>query len=143
MIRKALSTREDFEYWLAYMPFALDEFLSSLPEEIRDKLDYSPQSLDTLESWILETYPSTQALMAEEHKHTLDGMARYIGRTFLQKLGGKWTINLDDPNDAYFGLPILVDHKCELSEICPMALATTSAHRRTGSCLRGILAQCQ
>jgi hypothetical protein len=44
MKRKPLSTRDDFEHWLAHMPFALDDFLDGLPEEIRRGLDYSVES---------------------------------------------------------------------------------------------------
>jgi len=44
MTRKPHTTRDQFEVWLAHMPFALDDFLDGLPEEIRRGLDYSVES---------------------------------------------------------------------------------------------------
>jgi len=50
-------SKEEFQDWLDHMEEALDAWLDRLPEEVRDKLDFSIDSLDALEGWLLERYP--------------------------------------------------------------------------------------
>lgn len=133
-----LSRRDMFEYWLIHMPFALDEFLDSFPDDIRQVLDYSVESLDVLEKWILDKYPSGEAML--DDRYVWDKIGRYIGTTFRKHIGGKWDIELDNPNKAFFRIPILVDHKGPHNvNICPFALATASANRRSLGFLRSAL----
>lgn len=135
MNRQALTTRDDFEYWLMDMDDALDYFLAILPPQIKDKLDFSPSSLSTLEAWILDEYPSIQAMLVSNQSRQVDGVARYIGETFRKSLGGHWDIHLDEPKFAYFGVPILTGYEEKPTPICPLTLATASAERRTGKYL--------
>lgn len=132
----ALVTRDDFDMWVFHMDDALAEFFERLPHGVRERLDYSPQSLDALEAWLLEQYPNPRALMQPSESHVLDGAARYIGETFRKNAGGHWTIDLDDQKNAYFGLPVLTGYR---SPAAPISLATASTHRRTGSYLRTVL----
>lgn len=139
MQRQALSTRDDFEHWLFVMDDALDAFFQQFnkPEQIR--LDFSLESLERVEAWLLEHYADTKVMLAESESEKVDGVARYIGETFRKNIGGHWDIRLDDPKFAFFGLPILVDFTKKATPICPHALATTVADRRTGKFLRTIL----
>lgn len=137
--RQALTTRDDFEYWIVDMDDALDRFMQILPEPLREKLDYSPASLDHLEAWILERYPNTTAMLENSQSRIVDGAARYIGESFRRAIGGYWDINLDDPKTAFFGVPILTGFEERPTPICPLALATASADRRTGSFIRTVL----
>lgn len=131
-------TRDMFEIWLIHMPFALDEFLNALPEEISCKLDYSVESLDVLEVWILDTYPSTKEL--QDNLDIWDKIARYIGRTFLTHIGGVWDIDLDNPENAFFHLPVITDHYEKLPvDICPHTLAAASTHRKRVGYIREVL----
>jgi hypothetical protein len=139
MSRKALSTRDDFEYWLMDMDDALERFLSGLAPHIKEKLNFSPSSLDALEAWILERYPSTQAMLGRDQSRLVDGAARYIGETFRKALGGRWDIELDDPKYVYFGVPIFTGFEEKPTPVCPLTLATASANRRTGKYLRTVL----
>lgn len=139
MYRKALTTGDDFEYWLMDMDDALDRFLAILPPQVKEKLDFSPSSLNTLEAWILDKYPNTPAMLESDQSRLVDGVARYIGETFRKLLGGRWDIKLDEPQFVYFGVPILTGFMGELTPICPLTLATASAHRRTGQYLCNVL----
>jgi hypothetical protein len=133
---RASTTREDFEYWLADMDDALGRFLASLPQRTREHLDYSPESLDALEDWILATYPSVDAMRAADQSRLVDGIARYIGETFRKHIGGRWDIQLEDPKALYFGRPILTGYSD--GPLAPLSLATATAHRRTGVYLRSV-----
>ncbi|WP_051064202.1 hypothetical protein [Acinetobacter sp. CIP-A165] len=61
---------------------ALSRMHDTLPKEISEKLYYSIESLDILEHWILEQYPTTQAILAQQESRKVDGYARYVGETF-------------------------------------------------------------
>src|SRR5579859_1993494 len=123
----ALVTRDDFDMWIMHMDDALAEFFDRLPEGVRERLDYSAQSLDALEGWLLEQYSAPRDLMAPSESQVLDGAARYIGETFRKTAGGHWTIDLENRKNAYFGLPVLTDAQSPTS---PFSLATAATHRR-------------
>jgi hypothetical protein len=133
------SSREDFNYWLVDMDDALDRFMATLPDEVRQKLDYSPESLEVIEQWLLERYPSLDAARTSGDSKVFDGVARYVGETFRRNVGGRWSITFDDPKDVNYGLPALTGFKGENSALTPLTLATASTDRRTGKYLRGIL----
>jgi hypothetical protein len=137
-IRQPNSTRDDFEVWLTAMDDVIDEFLRGLPEGVRARMDYSPASLDVLEEWLLDTYRSPQALRAGDAA-LLDRPARYVGETMRRNLGGKWTINLDEPEEVFFGLPILTEVRGAVAPMSPYSLTTATLDRNTGGYLRRVL----
>ncbi len=140
MNRKAKSTPDDFQYWLMDMDDAIDRLKAMFSKETRKQLDFSSVSLDVLESWILDRYPDTKAMIESDQSQVVNGAACYIGETFRKTLGGRWDINLDDPQYAFFGVPILkIGSGDKVSTDCPLSLATASANRRTGTYLRTVL----
>ncbi len=136
MENQAKTNLDDFNFWVADMDDALERFFKLLPGSIRSKLDSSPGSLDTLESWILNRYHSKDVMLRPDESRIVDGIARYIGETFRTNVGGHWSINLENPKAAFFGIPVLVGYR---TPICPLALATASADRRTGRVIRTVL----
>ncbi|WP_436861230.1 hypothetical protein [Acinetobacter haemolyticus] len=135
-----MKTREErfdsFQYWLMDMRDALSHMHDTLPKEISEKLDYSVKSLDILEHWILEQYPTTQAILAQQESRKVDGYARYVGETFRKYLGGKWIIELDNPKHAFYNLPEI---KSEFFRDCPLSFVIASTDRRTGHYISDIL----
>jgi hypothetical protein len=139
MNRQALSTRDDFDYWIFEMDDVLDRFLQRLPTNIQGKLNFSPSSLEVIEAWILENYPTTQAMLGQDQASLVDGAARYVGETFRRTIGGYWDIQLDNSDTAFFGVPILTGFEDKPTPCCPLTLVTTSANRRTGKFLSMVL----
>lgn len=135
----ARDRQEDFEFWLADMDDALAGFRESIPSSIRAELDFSPESLDALEAWLLETYASADELLKSESSRAVDGLARYVGETFRKAIGGKWEIRVDDPKYVYYGLPQLTGYSERPTPIAPHTLVTACAERRTGRYWRMIL----
>lgn len=133
------TTKDDFEYWLADMDDALDRFLATFPDETRTKLDFSKESLDALEAWILQKYDSNQKMLEPSESQTLDGIARYIGETFRKAIDGHWEIRFDDPKYVFYGLPQLAGFSQRSTPESPLTLATAAAERRTGTYLSTIL----
>lgn len=132
--------REEFEYWLADMDDALDRFLQSLPTDVSSRLDYSVDSLNALESWILASYTDSEDMLADGQSANLNGAARYIGETMRRILGGHWDIDLKNKNNVYFGLPVITGFSSPPTPQCPMTLATATASRRDGKFLATVFA---
>lgn len=126
---------EQFQYWLAHMDDALEEFRTRLPVGVREQLDGSPASLAVLEAWLLEQYPTARAIMSDAELANLDGAARLVGEVFRSALGGRWRIRLDDPKYAFHGLPELSFLDQKDTPVAPMTLVTASLDRRTGKFL--------
>ena len=82
--------REDFENWLFAMDDELDKFLTELPTEVPKKLNYTPESLDILEEWMLKNFSDHKELLSKNNKKVQDNISRYIGETFRKNLDSKW-----------------------------------------------------
>jgi hypothetical protein len=134
------TTRDDFESWLVDMDDAIERFVDGLPQEVAQRLDFTPGSLDALEKWILGRYESTDQMLAASEAAVIDGLARYIGETFRKTIGGRWGIRLDDPKYVFYGLPEIIGYSDKPTSLCPISLATASADRRSGKYLSGVLA---
>lgn len=132
---------EQFQAWLNYMETALEDFLERFPADVKEKLDYSPESLLTLEEWLISHFSDSDDLLKTENSLILDGFARYIGTTFQKAVQGNWTISFNDPNEIYHGLPVVDNMQGVPGIICPITLATSSVSklRRTGKHMYKIL----
>ena len=136
MDTQKLTTRYDFENWLASMDDCLEQFIAQFPQKEQVLLDYSPSSLDAVEAWILRTYSDADAMLASSERQAVNRAACYIGETFRKVLRGKWDIRLDDPTFAYYSIPIITGAS---DPECPLSLVTAAADRRTGTYLRMVL----
>jgi truncated hemoglobin YjbI len=128
---------DDFQYWLAHMDDALEEFFETLPAHVRDRLDYSIDSLDVLEAWLLERYPNPEAALQKSETLRLDGAARYIGETFCKTIGGYWWV--DPKGEIMRGMPLIIDCRTGKGGMCPVTMATASTDRRCGDFSSSIL----
>lgn len=135
---QTLENEDFFEFWLMDMDNALDSLFSILPDRTRRCMDYSPQSLQILEEWLLDKYSDTIMMLPASESKMVDGVARYVGEVFRKNLGGKWIIGFKDKKNAFYGLPQLGEIPGQQSQICPLILVTTSADRRTGKFLQTI-----
>ena len=124
--------QESFQYWLAHMDDALEEFLVTLPSSVAAQLDYSPDSLPALERWWLGEFESVDEAMAYENRMRVDFVARYVGEVFRKNLNGKWRLQLDDPKYAYYNLPVILFDRDDRPTECPISLTTAALDRRTG-----------
>ena len=78
--------------WLAYVQKAICYFGSSLPPEEQARLDYSPESLNIIEAWLLKRYEELDDLLHEPDRQLSAGAVLYIGETKRQNLEGSWCI---------------------------------------------------
>ena len=131
-------TQEDFQEWIFQIEFKMDYFTSEFAQEQNLTLDYSMQSLDDLEAWLLTHYDNHHILM--EDKKLLDYLTIYIGETFRKHLGGKWFIDLKNKKNAYYSMPVLTDpsYRGEVY-IASMTFATACISRKDGQYISRIL----
>tara|TARA_R110002111_G_scaffold254461_1_gene320085 strand:+ start:5059 stop:5409 length:351 start_codon:yes stop_codon:yes gene_type:complete len=94
MNRLKQNSRESFEYWLASMDEFLEEFVTEFSEEEQNLLDYSPESLEIVEKWILTNYKNTAVMLKASEKHRVNQVACYVGETFRKSKGGSGMFNL-------------------------------------------------
>jgi hypothetical protein len=131
--------RERFDAWVAEMDNKLERFFSSLPDETRAKLDFSPASLDALEGWLLGRYANPVEIRQPPEIPNLDGASRYVGQTLIKGIGGHWELSLRDPTNVFYGLPIVTGYSERPTPECPHRLVTTSLSRRTGDFIRSVV----
>jgi hypothetical protein len=58
-------------------------------------------------------------LPEEERRPLIGWAARYYGEVVRHKYGGKWILSIDDPNDLYYGLPVIIGHAKDDIEFAP------------------------
>ncbi|UFH31461.1 hypothetical protein LNP04_16020 [Chryseobacterium sp. C-71] len=116
----------------------MDFFSQEFASENNLLLDYSLKSLDDLENWIITNYPNINAL--KEDQKILDLLTIYIGETFRKHLGGKWFIDLEDKDNAYYHMPVLTSpyYKGEIYK-APRTFATACIPRKKGNYISTIL----
>lgn len=132
-----MKTKEDFQIWLDVMEERILELKELLPREIAAKLDFSIESLQTLEDYLLERYESNEQIMMEsEANMILDRLGRYFGEVVRKNVDEcTWTVFLDDKRNIYYRLPILSILNPNYFNDCPIYDITTAIGRRTGNFL--------
>ncbi|MDK4685538.1 hypothetical protein QDY71_03090 [Kingella negevensis] len=129
-----------FKCWLKDIPNILDGFISRMPKEVADKLDFSMESLDVVEKYLLDNYENNKQIMFEEPFYILEGYAVYVGETFRKIIASHdphmcWQLMLEEDN-VYYSLPILDGYNII---DCPLTMVTASLDRRTGIYISSIL----
>ncbi len=131
-------TQEDFQEWIFYISDKMDCFTEEFAKEQGLTLDYSMESLDVLEVWILDHFDDAKELIAEGQ--LLDYLTIYIGETFRKYIGGKWFIDLENKKNAYFSMPVLTNPSYKgVVYKTPMTYATACISRKKGNYISTIL----
>ena len=131
-------TEENFQEWIFFIGFKMEYVTGEFAEKENLTLDYSIQSLDAVEAWLLEHYEDHHKLI--EDKEILDQLSIYVGETFRKYLGGKWFINLSNKKNVYYGLPVLTNLGA-MGDVyeCPLTFCTACISRKDGQYISKIL----
>ncbi len=130
-------TRDEFEYWLFQMDETLATLYSYVSPDVAVHLDYSIASLTVLETWILNRYTSREQTRTDSESTIIEALSCYIGETLRKVAGGIWDIELDNPKDAYYCLPVI--HRKGSYKECPVTLVTACVDRRRGDYLTSVV----
>ncbi|WP_262151756.1 hypothetical protein [Chryseobacterium foetidum] len=131
-------TKDDFEEWVFALSDKEEEFVNIFREEMNVDLDYSVDSLDYVEEWLLEKFKTKENLLSDENKDIFDLVVCYIGGVFRRNLEGHWEIGLNNEKNAYYRLPIVISENVP-APISPHTLITASFSRNKGNFISTVL----
>ncbi|HWB93685.1 MAG TPA: hypothetical protein VG605_17615 [Puia sp.] len=129
---------DNYAWWLNIMPDEMPR-LSILPKEIRAQLDYSLDSLDVIEEYIVSNY-SVEELKDRKNKFARDLFVRYIGETFRKNVPELfWAFESENRKDAYYGIPVLMTMTEGAPPMTPTLWVTELPGQKGGNFLRSRL----
>ena len=99
-------SEEDFNTWLTFLTDQLEAFFSTLEGDIRQRFDFSPESLQFVGELIVARSSSTEGLAMEDN--LFFDLYSYIGEVFHRNLGLQFFLPKDD-DDPTFGQPSIRD----------------------------------
>ena len=105
-------TKENFDDWIFFLSDKMDYFTGEFAREQGLTLDYTPESLDALEHWLLGKYEKSMDLVEDKEPYgndyrLADLCGIYVGEVYRRQLGGSWYMILDQPKNVYYKLPSL------------------------------------
>lgn len=127
-----INTRSEFDDWCAEMDSEISALKDSLPASVAAALDFTLDSLDVLERYLLDTYSASDEIV--EQRDNFVRFGRYIGEVLRLHANMHWDIDLDNDNNIDFKSPVLVGKG--IAGKCPFPMATASVHRQTGNYIR-------
>ena len=93
-------THETFNEWIKEIPEKLNTITGEFAKTNKLKLDYSIQSLDALEKWMIKQYDVATDLKDEEE--LWDMLALYVGETYMKHIGGEWYFETENPKSLLY-----------------------------------------
>lgn len=136
-MRSLEEKKEGFQLWI----FTISDDLEELIIDFNKKginLDYTIDSLDTIENWILQNFQSVEILIADENKFLLDKLSKYVGEIFIKNTGGGWHLELENKKDVYFNIPTVISENIS-SPIAPLTMLTACISRNKGNYISTVL----
>lgn len=131
-------TKESFESWLTEIPSKLKSITEDFAKKNKLNLDFSIESLDALEGWLLKQYDVATDLREEED--VLDLLALYVGETHIKHAGGEWYVDAENEKGVYYQkLGIQYEEDGELAFRSTRALCTACISRRRGNLISSTL----
>ncbi len=125
-------TKESFEKWLKEIPAKLSTMTEDFAKKNKLKLDYSLESLDALEKWMIKEYDVATDLREEEDM--LDLFALYVGETHIKHIGGEWYVDIENEKSVYYQkLGVQYEEEGDLAFRSARALCTSCISRKRGN----------
>ena len=125
---KVITTPSELTTWLGKTADCVAFLGGLMPPELACRLDYSADSLDLLEDWLIRRYERYTELLDQKEELIYDCLARYVGETFRRMLGGEWQPGPKDPKHVHYGLPVLAGYH-------PQYGGRDSFHHKLTACL--------
>lgn len=102
-----MTHENNFQIWLDLMDERILELKDMLPREISEKLDFSYESLNSLERYLLQRFDSIGQIRQESENNLILGkLARYFGEVVRKNVEEcYWFTVLDNKKHVYFQLP--------------------------------------
>lgn len=124
-----IETKELFKEWLQEIPENLRYFVDEFAPKNNLKLDFTVESLDVLEKWILAEYEYPIDLKEDDEIFNL--LTIYIGEVYMKFLGGEWYVDFNINSKYPKRIAILLDPETMESKY-PSILCTSAISRKKG-----------
>jgi hypothetical protein len=129
---------ENYVWWLTIMADELPR-LCLLPKAVRSALDFSIESLDILEKYILDNY-TLEEMRDYKNKYARDLFSRYVGETFRKNIPNmRWAFEFSDKKNIFYGLPVIQENDGPTTPMAPSFFVTALIDRQQGDYLSSIL----
>lgn len=123
--------RDQFQWWLTCIPDKVETLHDELPSQISSKLDYTLDSLQMLENYLIQNY-TVDIIM--KRKDLWDALASYVGTSFRRLIANsEWYIELDNEHDIFYNKPVLITKNSLFPPISPHSSITTLLDRKKGT----------
>jgi len=93
--------REERLAWFEVWKFRKEQYLKVILKKI-PQLDYSPNSLNDIEHFLLEKFEGSYDVFLLEHESLVNAICLYIGEVFKKNINPniKWKVKLDNTNES-------------------------------------------
>lgn len=99
---------ETFIEWTTFTEDRINTWKKAIPSEISAKLDWSPESLNILEKYLIDNY-TLEDQKDKEKRSSLDAIISYVGDTIRKCIPETvWKIDVEDETNIFYNLPYLV-----------------------------------
>jgi hypothetical protein len=131
---------DQFEKWRTLVEVAIQQFMSRLPSQVSEKLDYSRESLEVLGDWFLTTYPPYETIEDPAKVIVSDGLMYYLGETYRKNLGGYWNMHFAEVEPDYrYGEWPVIEGFPENDALCPWYIIFKMGELRDKSLFSNVL----
>jgi len=130
--------KDDFAWWVDTIPQKIIKLNKQIPANISDELNFSIESLDILEVFLLENYTQEDIHLSKENQDFFTGVASYIAETYKCLMPDlKWHIELMDESNIFYNMPVL--RKPLGGVFSPHSLTSALFDRQRGNYLSSIV----
>jgi energy-converting hydrogenase A subunit M len=115
MNNKSKLNLDSSEKWHELKSREIQDFLLEPPENIREKLEYSLDSLDVLSSWLIDSYSNEDEISLHR------GVSYYVGEVYRIYLEGHWNVHFKELEPDYeFGEQPVIEGFHHDVALCPL-----------------------
>lgn len=108
-----------FQAWVEMMPERIDSWLSELPEEKRSFFDYSIESLDRVEDYLISRF-TLEDLKDQSRKFEFDAVVCYTLKVFEKHwTRSEFRIELEDKSNILYKVPAIRKIPAEGADFSP------------------------
>lgn len=92
-----------FEQWHEIVDSNIQDFLTTLDEPTKSKLDYSKESLSVVGNWLVKQYrDGDNPIEGQNRQRTIHyGAIYYVGEVYRKYLEGHWNIHFKELEPDY------------------------------------------